>query len=981
MTGTGREVLSASVELIIDNSDKRFQSDGDVSIKRSIGLKKDEYFIDNKHCSKQEIINIYESVGLSRSNPYYIVEQGKISALIRMKDAERLDLLREIAGTKTYDERKKESLKIMKDTDYKLTQINDVIIFLNERIDELSGEKDELIEYQTLDNQRRAYEYCIYDHELQNAVHKLEQMEVQRNNNDDQANKIYLEINEISKLKTDTTNHINELNAELLQQQNILKQYSTARRQLIEDRTRLELSIHEYNVSNEYNLNELNQMKLQLHSINEQIMQVELQLSDATQQYNHAVQNELLEQSRANDCDVRLQQLFIKQNNKNQYKTRKQRDTALQKQIDSLNNNINDINRQIESLQDERTSMQSTIESTETLITQHQSIESDLTRSMENDQYQYNVLKTERNTLIDSIKDNKNKLYDIQKQYNSIDTKLQNAEHTFNKSIDINSLNGMNTLKQVVQRYNIQGVYGQIIDLFTADHTFYKCIEVTTRNSLFHVCVENDTIASTIIQYIQSDDLRGRLTFIPFNQITRQQPIQYPDSSDILPMINKLKFDMKYRPAIQQIFGDTVIARDLTVASNMALQHNLNAITLHGDQIDRNGGITGGMIADKSGNKIANYMHVKQLRNELAELLQQKNELDNTVKQLDSQLQSVEKQITQLIHKRSIDKESIMDAHKQILSSQATLKSLQLQMNDIEVTFNKLHDNKQSIQQQVTYNTNEIQSLFTSELTAEETNELNQCIQQQSTIKSHLVRLHGITVACEIEKNKFESQLNDNLFIQKSDLQQSIQQYESDTSNQIRSDQDNDKLQRYTAQIHDMDVQIRSIKKEYKDNASQLNQLQSVLDEYINNEAMIKNRLNSMSSNLDTLLNKKQLYQRKKDECQKLIKDLSTISIELIHQYKNMDNKKLIHELQKCNNKLVQLKHVNKKAVTQYNLFVEQKSTLHQRQNELQHGRSAILQLMQHLDMKKDEAINRTFKAIAKHFTIVFAELVPGMCL
>lgn len=33
-----------------------------------------------------------------------------------MKDSERLDLLKEIGGTRVYEERRKESLKIMQDT-------------------------------------------------------------------------------------------------------------------------------------------------------------------------------------------------------------------------------------------------------------------------------------------------------------------------------------------------------------------------------------------------------------------------------------------------------------------------------------------------------------------------------------------------------------------------------------------------------------------------------------------------------------------------------------------------------------------------------------------------------------------------------------------------------------------------------------------------------------------------------------------------
>ena len=57
-----------------------------VVIRRSIGVKKDEYFIDRKHVTKQEVTSMLETAGLSRSNPYNIVPQGRVSALTTMKD-------------------------------------------------------------------------------------------------------------------------------------------------------------------------------------------------------------------------------------------------------------------------------------------------------------------------------------------------------------------------------------------------------------------------------------------------------------------------------------------------------------------------------------------------------------------------------------------------------------------------------------------------------------------------------------------------------------------------------------------------------------------------------------------------------------------------------------------------------------------------------------------------------------------------------
>lgn len=83
-----------------------------------------------------------ESAGFSRSNPYYIVKQGKINELATAPDSQRLDsiildirfhfrlnLLREVAGTRVYDERKEESLKILKETRELLYSLTLIVLF------------------------------------------------------------------------------------------------------------------------------------------------------------------------------------------------------------------------------------------------------------------------------------------------------------------------------------------------------------------------------------------------------------------------------------------------------------------------------------------------------------------------------------------------------------------------------------------------------------------------------------------------------------------------------------------------------------------------------------------------------------------------------------------------------------------------------------------------------------------------------------
>jgi chromosome segregation ATPase len=68
------------VEIVFDNSDNRFPTGKDeVILRRTIGLKKDEYSLDKKSASKADVMNLLESAGFSKSNPYYIVPQGRVS--------------------------------------------------------------------------------------------------------------------------------------------------------------------------------------------------------------------------------------------------------------------------------------------------------------------------------------------------------------------------------------------------------------------------------------------------------------------------------------------------------------------------------------------------------------------------------------------------------------------------------------------------------------------------------------------------------------------------------------------------------------------------------------------------------------------------------------------------------------------------------------------------------------------------------------
>ena len=138
-------------------------------------------------------MNLLEIAGFSKSNPYYIVPQGrvsetayhvvvqadvlaKITAVTNAKDHERL-ALKEVAGTKVYEQRRAESLRIMSETDGKRTKINELLDCIESWLTELEEEKEELKEFQDKDKERRCLKYALYQRGLEEVGEALVEIE------------------------------------------------------------------------------------------------------------------------------------------------------------------------------------------------------------------------------------------------------------------------------------------------------------------------------------------------------------------------------------------------------------------------------------------------------------------------------------------------------------------------------------------------------------------------------------------------------------------------------------------------------------------------------------------------------------------------------------------------------------------------------------------------------------------------------------
>ena len=94
-----------------------------------------------------------------------------------MKDADRLNLLKDVAGTKVYETRRADSLRLMEDTNVKKDDIQKLLDYIADRLAELDEERKELKEYHSKDKERRSLEYALFFKELQDVIGSMEDLE------------------------------------------------------------------------------------------------------------------------------------------------------------------------------------------------------------------------------------------------------------------------------------------------------------------------------------------------------------------------------------------------------------------------------------------------------------------------------------------------------------------------------------------------------------------------------------------------------------------------------------------------------------------------------------------------------------------------------------------------------------------------------------------------------------------------------------
>ena len=328
--------MSAFVEIIFDNSDDRFPTGKpELILRRTIGMKKDEYTLDRKNATKSDVMNLLESAGFSRSNPYYIVPQGRVTALTNMKDNERLNLLKEVAGTQVYEARRTESLKIMNETNNKREKIDELLVYIKERLTELEEEKEELRDYQEKDKDRRCLQYTIDQREQLAIANELDNLDDQRqggvNDTDESSERFMQGEQELTEIKAQIS--------ELKQQVDFLKvdkrQLEDERREKAKARAKIELEVKNLTDGQSAAQQAKSHYESELDKVEASIREHQDELAEVTPKYLEKLQQEETIKTELSSAEDTRSGLYAKQGRNSRFRNKRERDDWLREAINS----------------------------------------------------------------------------------------------------------------------------------------------------------------------------------------------------------------------------------------------------------------------------------------------------------------------------------------------------------------------------------------------------------------------------------------------------------------------------------------------------------------------------------------------------------------------------------------------------------------------------------------------------------------------
>lgn len=978
--GGGNGALSGYVEIEFDNSDGRFPVAQEyVRLRRTIGTQKDDYQLNGSARPRTEIMELLESAGFSQSNPYYIVPQGRIARLTNASDAERLNILKEIAGLETYENRRLRTKQILDKTEHQLQDVRESLSIMRTRIDDLKQETKDLEVYRAKDAQKRDLEYTIRDRQLKTVVKYAEKAEQEKG-------QFMAEFEEFKQQYDGLQAEISELDDHCRIAERKLELYEEQRAASSADLTRNEkqkadLSLQLARVQSYAKMGGQSHAKLAERADEiEQLITKNRQLIDELQPvFNELGQKETKLRDESVSLGQRLAQLQFKESQMTRFESRDDRDKFLQNEISqlqrlskSIQSNIQDIAKEGRTIDDKNGKLKQHLD--DALQSLAELKEQD---QLQNQLYSDAVAKERdlKNELSQLWRQEKNEQGELKWAKEQLDKQQRILQESMGRELAL----GIQSIQKIIDGSQIQGtVHGPLYELIEIADQFTLAAEVTAGVSLFHIVVDSDQTAAELLEKKKAAGLPGKITIMPLNRLTPPSPSYPQDTNSVIPLIQCIQYDATFEPAVKQVFGKMLVCEKLQVATEFSRSTPFNTVTLGGDRVNTSGVMTGGYL-DSRKTRWNVIQQVRKFKEEFDQLEQaliktrqdvlrkqqeitaNSNELE-TLRQKLSAIRAQRADLTDLTVKLRYDEEATTKSKQ---TQQKQLQEYEAEFGQIENQINSYKD--------------EMDSEFRNNLTDGEQEELVSVSAQLAECKARLNEAVKGRGQVEEKLQAVQMELDGHLYRTRDDIAkelQSIDQFEGPAVDEVSLRAE---LSSIDQSINDNYNEIAKLKSNTAEVQKSLSQLQSKRSELRDSLEELSGQLTAHDTRMSEATAKLTEYVNRRSQLTKELSSLGLIDVERLNaQYGQMDANKLLAKMLKIDEEIKRIGKVNRSAFNQLESCIASESEITRKLQELESSQISIHGFIETLDQEKYEVAMRTFESVRENFSKVFKRLVPN---
>ncbi|CAI4933269.1 ANM_HP_G0089060.mRNA.1.CDS.1 [Saccharomyces cerevisiae] len=994
--GSGGSVMSASVEIVFHDPDHSMilpsgvlsRGDDEVTIRRTVGLKKDDYQLNDRNVTKGDIVRMLETAGFSMNNPYNIVPQGKIVALTNAKDKERLQLLEDVVGAKSFEVKLKASLKKMEETEQKKIQINKEMGELNSKLSEMEQERKELEKYNELERNRKIYQFTLYDRELNEVINQMERLDGDYNNTVYSSEQYIQELDKREDMIDQVSKKLSSIEASLkIKNATDLQQAKLRESEISQKLTNVNVKIKDVQKQIESNEEQRNLDSATLKEIKSIIEQRKQKLSKILPRYQELTKEEAMYKLQLASLQQKQRDLILKKGEYARFKSKDERDTWIHSEIEELKSSIQNLNELESQLQMDRTSLRKQYSAIDEEI--EELIDSingpDTKGQLEDFDSELIHLKKKLSESLDTRKELWRKEQKLQTVLETLLSDVNQNQRNVNETMSRSLANGIINVKEITEKLKIspESVFGTLGELIKVNDKYKTCAEVIGGNSLFHIVVDTEETATLIMNELYRMK-GGRVTFIPLNRLSLDSDVKFPSNTttqiQFTPLIKKIKYEPRFEKAVKHVFGKTIVVKDLGQGLKLAKKHKLNAITLDGDRADKRGVLTGGYLDQHKRTRLESLKNLNESRSQHKKILEELEFVRNELNDIDTKID----QVNGNIRKVSNDRESVLTNIEIYRTSLNTKKNekliLEESLNAIILKLEKLNTNRTFAQEKLNTFENDLLQEFDSELSKEEKERLESLTKEISAAHNKLNitsdALEGITTTID----SLNAELESKLIPQENDLESKMSEVGDafifglqDELKELQLEKESVEKQHENAVL-----ELSTVQREIESLIAEETNNKKLLEKANNQQRLLLKKLDNFQKSVEKTMIKKTTLVTRKEELQQRIREIGLLPEDaLVNDFSDITSDQLLQRLNDMNTEISGLKNVNKRAFENFKKFNERRKDLAERASELDESKDSIQDLIVKLKQQKVNAVDSTFQKVSENFEAVFERLVP----